>query len=112
MEEQGPPERPECGTLGFREPPGGVWVKIRHFPPGGDWEEETPGELPASGLSHHPRSWDRGAFAGCCHLDERGCRRDLPVEVLLPLLLLDLQGKTRAENPLEGAGAAAHIPQA
>lgn len=34
------------------------------------------------------------------HLDERGCRRDLPVEVLLSLLLLDLQGKAGAENPL------------
>ena len=40
-----------------------------------------------------------GRVAPPRRLDERGCRRDLPVEVLLPLLLLDLQGKTRAENP-------------
>ena len=49
------------------------------------------------------RLWGAGGGGGRPrHLDERGCRRDLPVEVLLPLLLLDLQGKAGAENPLEG----------
>lgn len=45
-----------------------------------------------------PRPWGR-------HLDERGCRWDLPVEVLLSLLLLDLQGKAGAKNPLQGQKA-------
>lgn len=34
------------------------------------------------------------------HLDERGRRGDLPVEMLLPLLLLDLQGEPGAQDPL------------
>lgn len=41
-----------------------------------------------------------GTAGGVHHLDERGCCRDLPVEVFLPLLLLDLQGKAGAEDPL------------
>ena len=37
-------------------------------------------------------------------LDERGGRGDLPVEVLLTLLLLDLQGEAGAQDSLEIRG--------
>lgn len=47
-------------------------------------------------------SWMRRPPGGHRHLDERGRRRDLPVEVLLPLLLLDLECKAGAEDALGG----------
>lgn len=43
---------------------------------------------------------DSNKAAAVGHLNERGCRRNLPVEVFLPLFLLHLQGKARAEDPL------------
>ena len=54
----------------------------------------------AGGQTPLPRPRGRGR-----HLDERGCCRDLPVEVLLSLLLLDLQGEAGAEDPLGGQKA-------
>lgn len=39
-------------------------------------------------------------------LDQRGCSRNLPVEVLLPLLLLDLERESRAKYTLKDDGMA------
>lgn len=36
------------------------------------------------------------------YLNEGGCSRDLSVEMLLSLLLLDLEGKPRAQDTLMG----------
>lgn len=43
-----------------------------------------------------------GGVASPQTLDELGGRRNLAVEVLLPLLLLNFQGETRAEDALRG----------
>ena len=89
--------------------PGGRVSSGLRAVPRPDTARTCPGNTDLGTLTTTRRRQGRGG--SCHHLDERRCRRDLPVEVLLPLLLLDLQGKTGAENPLEGTDTRAHILQ-
>lgn len=89
--------------------PGGRVSSGLRAVPRPDTTRTCPGNAEPGTLTTTRRRQGRGG--GCHHLDERGCRRDLPVEVLLPLLLLDLQGKTGAQNPLQGTETRAHILQ-